>query len=135
MNTHPQDPKAHGAQAGDDRFDANMRALHRTALEHVSPQVRFRLRPAAPPQGGVGGLFGHWRRGPLLAGLGVAVLALALGIAVWPRGEPSAPVAEGAIAGSAQPAQVDADAAFALEQDPDFYAWLASDDAALVAME
>lgn len=136
MNTHPQSPDTCDAQGRDERFDAAVRALHRAALEHVSPQVRWRLKPAAPPpQAGVGGMFGHWRRGPLLAGLGAAALALALGVAIRPSGEAPMPAADRAIAGNAQPAEIGPEAAFTLEQDPDFYAWLASDDAALMAME
>lgn len=133
MKTHPQHPDAPHAQARDDRFDAAMRELHRNALANVSPQVRWKLRPATRPQGGVGGLFRHWRRGPLLAGAGMAVLALALGMALWPRDEST--TAPTAAATGAEPAPAAADDAFVLAQDPDFYAWLASDDAELVAME
>jgi hypothetical protein len=134
MNTHPQDRPTQHAQARDGRFDAAMRELHRTALANVSPQVRWKLKPAAAPQGGGGGLFGHWRRGPLLAGAGMAVLALALGVGLWPRDRQTVP-AVAADAAGAGPAATAADDAFVLGQDPDFYAWLASDDAALVAME
>ena len=146
MNTHPNDTPRNGtartgmartgtpphdATSRDERFDAAMRGLHRSALANLSPQVRWRLKPAGrQPRGGVAGwFFGRWPSGPLVAGAGVAALAIALGLAVWPAVDPGT---------QADPAPAIAtadDSAGVLEQDPDFYAWLVSDDAALVAME
>lgn len=133
MNIPPHDgPHAPQAQSRDERFDEAMRGLHRAGVANVSPQVRRRLRPAQAPQSGVGGLFGHWRRGPALVGVGAAALActlaLALGVALWRAAPVTAPAADAPVA-------AEDDGATVLEQDPDFYAWLASDDVALVAME
>lgn len=141
MSTHPNDTPRNGtartgtpphdATSRDDRFDTAMRGLHRSALANLSPQVHWRLKPAErAPQGGVAGwFFGRWSPGQRVAGAGVAALAIALGMAVWPAADQVTP-------GGPAPAIATADdGAGVLEQDPDFYAWLVSDDAALVAME
>ena len=128
MSTHDSHP--HDPQPRDARFDASMRGLHRAALANVSPQVRWKLRPAQQPsqRETARRRFGRWLPAPLLAGAAAAVLAVALGIGLWP--------AEQAAPGATPVATVDSDdGAGVLEQDPDFYAWLASDDASLVAME
>src|SRR5690606_12902830 len=52
-NTHPG---AQHAQARDDRFDAAMRGLHRAALANVSPQARWKFRPALAARPGAEGL-------------------------------------------------------------------------------
>lgn len=128
MSTPSQD-----RQHSDDRFDEAMRALHASAVAHVSPQLRWKLRPAPRVAGGVAGRFGSWpvgsrRAGVALAGATAAALAIALGFnlrgpAATDTRAPQAPLA-------ASPA-----AAGVLDQDPDFYAWLASEDADMVAME
>lgn len=132
MNMHPHDPR-------DEGFDAAMRTLHRASLAQVSPAVRWKLRPAAaPPLGGVAGYFGNmpirgmrirsWRVGAAFAGVAASVFALALGVSLW-----RADVGSGT---AAAPVAVATDeSATVFDQDPDFYAWLASDDADLVAME
>ncbi len=113
----------------DDRFDAAMRNLHRGSLGQLSPQVRWRLKPAAPEaKGGVAGRFGDFRIGPLWAGAFAAMFAVAVGVGLWRNAGPAAPAAAPA------PVAVE-DAATVLGEDPDFYAWLASADADLVAME
>jgi hypothetical protein len=132
MNIPPHDgPHAPQARSRDEHFDETMRGLHRAAAANVSLQVRRRLRPAQAPQGG-GGLFGHRRRDPALVGVGAAALActlaLALGLALWRPAPVTTPAADAPVA-------AEDDGATVLEQDPDFYAWLASDDVALVAME
>lgn len=120
-----------GNRHPDDRFDEAMRALHASAVAHVSPQLRWKLRPAPRVTGGVAGRFGGssirtWRAGPLAAGAVAAAVAVAIGLGLRDPQEPAvtAPVATVA----PEPA-----AAGVLEQDPDFYAWLASEDAELVA--
>lgn len=118
----------------DEAFDAAMRDLHARALAQVSPQTRHRLRaartaasaPRAPMRG-----FG-W----VLASGFAAVFALAIGLQ-W-QGSPgvTAPtLADG-------PDTVDyvidgMDTAVAtLDENPDFYLWLASNDDTLpVALE
>lgn len=127
MNMHPHDPR-------DDRFDDAMRALHHASLAQLSPAVRWKLRPSAKPQGGVAGRFdgmpiGRWRIGTAFAGVAASVFALALGVSLW-RAD------DGTAAPTTAPATVAAEEAGAVfDQDPDFYTWLASEDADLVAME
>lgn len=119
----------------DARFDAAMRALHREAVAQVTPAVRWRLKPAqpaAPPRRQPHALPVGPRLAPLWAGGLAAVFALAIGIGLWRSGETPAPVAAGA---QLAVAEADDDAATVLGEDPDFYAWLASDDADLVALE
>lgn len=118
----------------DDAFDAAMRDLHAQALTQVSPRTRNRLRAArtaaavqrAPVRG-----FG-W----VLASGFAAVFALAIGLQ-W-QGSPG-------ITAPARTADTDPvdqvvdgmDAAVAtLDENPDFYLWLASNDDTLpVALE
>lgn len=118
----------HRDEGQDDRFDEAMRALHRSAVAQVSPQVRWQLRPASRPAGGVAGRFADWRVDMAFAGTAAAIFAVAVGLGLRdPAGTGTVPVEA---APAASPA-----AAGVLDQDPDFYAWLASDDAELVAME
>jgi hypothetical protein len=127
MNTQRDTPQDHDA-----RFDAAMRALHRDALDQLTPAVRWRLKPARPalprsaaePRGA--------RMAPLWAGGVAAVCALAVGVGLWRSADPVAPAAPAA---QLVMEELDEDAATVLGEDPDFYAWLASDDADLVAME
>ena len=118
-------------QARDEGFDAAMRALHRDALARLAPATRWNLRPAAADEAPPAGAPVHWRwpRMPVLAGGALAACALALGIALWRPGVEPAPPGTGGATAAAQ-AQ-----AGALDEDPDFYAWLASDDAGLIALE
>lgn len=129
MNIPSQDDRQHS----DDRFDAAMRALHASAVAHVSPQLRWKLRPAPRVAGGVAGRFGNLplgsrRAGVALAGATAAVLAVAIGLNLR---DPAATDAQA----SQVPLAASPAAAGVLDQDPDFYAWLASEDAELVAME
>lgn len=123
MNMHRDTPHDDNA-----RFDAAMRALHRDALAQVTPGVRWRLKPASAATQGTADRSGSRRMGPVWAGAVAAVCAVAVGVGLWrtpdPASPPTAPVQ----------AAVD-DGATVLGEDPDFYAWLASADADLVAME
>jgi len=129
MNT-----KHHDTHDRDARFDAAMRQLHATAVGRVSGRTRLQLQQlprsattAAPARRGFG-----WR--PLAASF-AAVLALMVGVQLWNAPEPSP--AEQA-APTATPATV-ADAAddidAVLDENPDLYLWLASNDAYALAME
>lgn len=120
-------------------FDRRARALHAQALAAQSPRVRAQL---------------HHRLQAVLAGTGTsgatrrshpahrwswataAVLALALAFgAPWRNvHEPAVPAAM-AQAAVAHAADTDATGLATLEQDPDFYLWLASSDAVALAME
>lgn len=115
------------------RFDAAMRALHRDAVAQVTPGVRWRLKPAQiASQQHANGHRGAWRLAPLWAGGVAAVFALAIGVGLWRSAEPTVPAAPGLQLASEDAGE---DAATVLGEDPDFYAWLASADADLVAME
>ncbi len=105
-------------------IDLRARALHATALAHLSPQVLARLRQArhaaaASPR--------HSRRVPgWLAGSGALAAALAVAVVLWPRhAPPDAPATVAATLEVAAP----------LQEDPGFYLWLASADAPLLALE
>ena len=130
MNTPSNIDEGRNGLSPEDRFDAAMRALHQDALAHVSPRVRWKLRPAT---GGAkssrAGRVGAWRMGTALAGVAAAMFALALGVSLWKPLDDASPAANTLAA-----TRVD-DGVTVLEQDPDFYAWLASDDADLLAVE
>ena len=114
----------------DDPLARRARALHAASLDALSPRVRAQLRvrrqAATAPAPLRRGRDWRWAAAP----------ALALALAFWlPRMGTQAPVAD-------DPAQVAAAAAAAaeapvvpLEQDPEFYAWLASADALALASE
>lgn len=115
----------------EDAFDAAMRDSYRLATAQVSAATRARLRQArhAAASGEVRKRGYSW---PLLfGGAAAAVFAIAFGLglrqqALSPESAPPTTVAE--------TASYD-ETASALDQDPDFYAWLGSSDAELVAVE
>jgi hypothetical protein len=120
----------------DARFDTHARAAHAGSLEALSPRVRAQLqqRRRAAVAAGAPGTAGatpamHRRHG--WAWLGAPALALALAFAApWRTAHDPAPVlpaVASAVAANAAPAT--------LEQDPDFYLWLASSDAVALASE
>ena len=114
----------------DQRFDAALRAQHDAALERLSPRVRAQLaqRRNAVLRGESA------RRGHRLryAVAGIAALcALAIGLRFGAMPGPSAPPTAAGIAST--PAA--GTGATMLDEDPEFYAWLASSDAQRVAME
>lgn len=116
--------------ATDDRFDRALRAQHAAALESLSPATRAqlaqrRLAVLRAPAGRAP----HRLRYALAAG--AAVCALALGLQLRPSGSPAAPAARPALAGMQAAPRADT----LLDEDPEFYAWLASSDARLAAME
>ena len=129
MNTSSKGGVSKDSPSREDRFDAAMRALHQDALANVSTQVRWKLRPTVRARVGRTDRPGAWRMGTALAGVAAAVFALALGVSLWRPVEDVSPTT-GALA-TASPD----DGATVLEQDPDVYAWLASEDADLLAME
>jgi hypothetical protein len=106
-------------------FDRRARALHARSLAELSPRVRAQLhnrRPAANAQA-------PQRHRWSWATAAVFALALAFGLP-WKSAQP--PV-DGA---SLAQAQATAPTGLAtLEQDPDFYLWLASSDAVALASE
>lgn len=116
-----------------DRFDAAVRTHHAAALTHLSPRVQAQLaqrrnaalrgeRPAT-----------HAPHRLRFAAAGFATLcALAVGLRLYPQSPETAPaVALETATASARYAS----GSTPLEEDPDFYAWLGSSDAPLLAME
>lgn len=112
----------------DHAFDAAIRARHQAALASLSPRAQAQLaqrRNAALR--GTGVRRGHGFR---YAAAGFAALcALALGLQLR---APPGPTAVPAVVGIASAPTT---TATMLDEDPEFYAWLASADAQLVAME
>lgn len=118
-----------------DRFDLAMRELHRDALAHLGADTRRRLRDArsaaTPPAR-------ERRFGWPLASACAALFALAI---AWPLRSPPPAAADRAPAPTASRPGPAAPAATApvpteipvaiaaLEESPDFYLWLASNDA------
>lgn len=116
--------------AADQRFDAAMRGRHRAAVGNISPQVRWKLQPMAPRARA--GTRSGWRLGTAFASVAAAVFAVAIGFNL--RGDGPATLSTQASV-AALAANGNDDNATVYDQDPDFYAWLASDDANLVAVE
>lgn len=119
------------ADPGHDDFERRLRKAHATALEAVSPRTRLQLqlrRGAATYERPPAMRRLAW---PLVATCAAAALAIGLGVQ-WRQPSPGdkAPVLATTI-----PASNGEDAYLALEESPDFYLWLASEDAALLAME
>lgn len=115
----------------DARFDTAMRQLHAGAVDHVSGRTRLRLQraPHQPPASPSPRLRG-W---PLAASF-AAVLALVAGMQLWDAPQPASTVPQAAtVATSATDDAGDIDAV--LDENPDLYLWLASNDAYALAME
>lgn len=135
MNSQPMDSgpmtRAPRDASGTDRFDAAIRAHHADALARLSPRVQAQLaqRRNAALRGEARATARPHRLRLALAGV-AALCALALGLRLQtqpPAGTPST-------APAAAPVQY-ASGSTALEEDPDFYAWLGSSDAPMLAME
>lgn len=111
----------------DARFDAAVRQLHATATERISGRTQLQLqqRPRTVPVRPASRRFG-WPLGASFA----AVLALMVGLQLRhaPTPTPATPVAV-AVAGNSD----DIDAV--LDENPDLFLWLASNDAYALAME
>lgn len=113
------------------RFDAVLRGHHQVSLQQLSPKVRAQLaqrRHAAlrgeSPQR-------SHRLGYAAAGF-AALCALAIGLQFRTPPTPSPAPDSMLVSTHVVPARTDS---IILDQDPDFYAWLASSDALQVAME
>lgn len=112
----------------DARFDAAMRQLHGTATGRISGRTRLQLQQlplAASPARPASRRFG-W---PLAASF-AAVLALMVGLQL--RHEPAPLPATTAVTAVADSGE---DIDLALDENPDLYLWLASNDAYALAME
>ena len=114
-----------------DTFDHDMQQLHAAAVSHLSPQTLARLRAArhglaeATPQRGH-----SWRW--ITASAFSAVLAVAIGVQFLPHSQTQPnvqPVATTEVEDTYEGSTA------ALDESPDLYLWLASQDAATLAME
>ncbi len=114
------------------RFDEALRGRHRVSLEKVSPKVRAQL--AQRRHAALRGTSPHRSHRLGFAAAGFASLcALAIGVQFRNPPTPSTSPDTMILAGTTSaPARADS---IILDQDPDFYAWLASSDAMQVAME
>ena len=113
--------------SNDHAFDAAIRASHQASLDRLSPRVHAQLaqrRNAALRGQAV--RRGHGLR--YAAGF-AALCALAIGLQFGTLPAPVAPATTAPQASSAPSVGT------MLDEDPEFYAWLASPDAQLVAME
>ncbi len=124
MNHHDA-PRDEGLAA----FERQARAAHARALEALSPRTRAQLHnrlQAALARG---------RPAPRRDWRWIAAPALALALALWlPRPGVEDPGVDPALVAAAATGALASPVA-ALEQDPEFYAWLGSDDASALAME
>ena len=114
-----------------DRFDHAVRRHHAESVARLSPQVRAQLaqRRNAVTRGEVAPR-GHRLR------VGVAAFAtlcaLAIGLQLRPAAVPGSIAPESTVAAVAVNGRTQSTM---LDEDPEFYAWLASTDAQQVAME
>lgn len=119
---------------GHARFDQAMRAAHADAVAHVSAatlaQLHRRRRRAALDAASARTT--RWRL-PAAAFASLLVVAAGLGIGLRSTGDAPSPQPAPPVAATTGPGieGVLDD----LDQDPDFYVWLASGDADLLAME
>ncbi len=112
----------------DNHFDAALRAQHAASLERLSPRVRAQL--AQRRNAALRGERVAHRHGFRYAAAGFAALcALAVGMQFATMTPPNNPAPSANIASAST-----ADTTM-LDEDPEFYAWLASSDAQQVAME
>lgn len=121
-----------------DNFDTRLRARHAAALAQLSPQVQAQLaqRRNAALRGSSIAKPGHRLR--LAAAAFASVCALTVGVQFFPQSQPTlSPAATAAVAITKQATTTSATARgnAALEEDPDFYAWLGASETRQLAME
>ncbi|QIL21311.1 hypothetical protein [Thermomonas sp. HDW16] len=115
--------------SNDNKFDDALRAHHDTSLERLSPRTRAQL--AQRRNAALRGERVRHGHGLRYAAAGFAALgALAIGLQFGTVQAPttSTPVAGNVVSSTAPVATM-------LDEDPEFYAWLASSDAQRLAME
>ena len=114
-----------------DTFDHDMQQLHAAAVSHLSPQTLARLRAARHGLAESTPQRGHsWRW--ITASAFSAVLAVAIGVQFLPQSQ-TAPTMQPVAATTDNDTYVGGTTA--LDENPDLYLWLASQDAATLAME
>ncbi len=137
-NAHVTDGDVADSDVADHDFDRAMRDRYRRAIVHVSQPTRALLRAHrhAATRGESKTMQG-WPLGAAFGGFAAVVFAITLGLNFNPSvnvdGEalPVSGVANNMFATASGGMSL----VTALDQDPDFYAWLASSDAQLMAME
>ena len=113
-----------------DHFDHGLKQLHAAAVSHLSPQTLVRLRAARHAAAQAAPRRSHaWRW--LAASAFSAVLAMVVGVRFL--SPPQSPPSMQPVATSST--DNDAGNVATLEDSPDLYLWLASQDAATLAME
>ena len=125
MNNRPTNT----AIGGDARFDEALRGHHATAVERVSPRTRAQLtqrRNAALRGERVAPAHGMRYAAAGFA----AICALAIGLQFGIMPSPTSPATITSIASTSATTDTTM-----LDEDPEFYAWLASADAQQIAME
>ena len=114
-----------------DTFDHDMQQLHAAAVSQLSPQTLARLRAARHGLADSAPQRGHsWRW--ITASAFSAVLAVAIGVQFLPHSQTQPnvqPVATTEVEDTYEGSTA------ALDESPDLYLWLASQDAATLAME
>ena len=125
MNTH-----------SDERFDQAMRELHAQSLSRVSSPTRARLRVARQAAARPATQREPHRGFTWVLGSGLAaVFAVAIGLQLRPAQAPVVP-STSAVASTTNATAYDADTAVAaLDENPDLYLWLASNDDAVPSLE
>ena len=114
----------------DNNFDQALRQQHVTAVERISPRVRAQL--AQRRNAALRGETVRRGHGMRYAAAGFAALcALAIGLQFGLMPSPTSTVTT---TGIASVASTGSDSTM-LDEDPEFYAWLASADAQQIAME
>lgn len=118
-------------------FDQAMRRLHVQAVDQVSPSTRARLRVARQAATTPAGARAPRRGlGWVLASGVAAVFVLAIGLHLRPLPQAPAVAVAPTAATTAAATSYDADTAVAvLDENPDLYLWLASNDDAVPTLE
>ena len=115
-----------------DTFDRDMRQLHATSVSQLSPQTLARLRAARHGLAESAPQRDHsWRW--LAASAFSAVLAVAIGVQFLPQSRTQPSVQP--VATTTDDNNYTGGTTTALDENPDLYLWLASQDAATLAME
>jgi hypothetical protein len=126
-------------QGTNDRFDASIRAAHADALDHLSPRTRAQLQqrrraalagtPARAPANPFRFVL------PLAAAFAIGAVAIGVGMRLQPESTDAAAPRVASVTPAPATTTTDDTAYATLEENPDLYLWLASEDAATLAME
>jgi hypothetical protein len=118
----------------DDRFDARLRQAHAHAVDSVSARTRLQLRPQRPAPRTPPSRLQAW---PLAATCAIALVAGGLFLRHPGTGTPpTQAIAPAAVAPATSDNDNEAgDVYAALDESPELYLWLASNDTDLLATE